>query len=210
MTARAGRAGRAGRATSVSGGAAEPASTRRIGAAAKLLAAPLEVPRVLERLDDDALINLAAAARQEQARRAVARGDLDEIIAQAFESGFGNDGMAHLPWIEAGQPGGVVVCPGGLIWSSRTSHTCRFVSVDDTWVWDSHDLIREDKRSTPGSRDGFRAVALLPVLEGMALDVVSGKARQGQHSVERVVSYEIRDGLLVEVAQRDVSRSAGH
>ena len=183
-----------------------PVSARRIGAAAKLLALPDEVLRVLERLDDDQLTNLAAAARQEQARRAVERGDLDEIIAQAFEVGFGNDGLAHLPWVE----GSVVVCPGGLVWSSRTSHTCRFASIDDTWVWDSHDLIREDKRSTPGSRDGFRAVALVPVLEGMEIDVVSGKARQGQHSVERVVSYEVRSGELVEVAQRDVSRAAQH
>ena len=183
-----------------------PASTRRIGAAAKLLGLPDEVLRVLGRLDDDQLTNLAAAARQEQARRAVERGDLDEIIAQAFETGFGNDGLAHLPWVE----GTVVVCPGGLVWSSRTSHTCRFVNVDDTWVWDSHDLIREDKRSTPGSRDGFRAVALLPVLERMALDVVSGRARQGQHSVDRVVSFEVRSGELVEVAQRDLSRRSMH
>jgi hypothetical protein len=173
-----------------------------LGAAAKLLARPDSVLDVLERLDDDQLLNLAAAARQEQARRAVARGDLDEIIAAAFDTGFGNDGLGHLPWIE----GSVVVCPGGLVWSSRTSHTCRFVSVDDTWIWDSHDLIREDKRSTPGAKDGFRAVALLPVLEGLALDVVSGKARAGQHSVDRVVSFEVRSGELVEVSQRDVSR----
>ncbi|MEM9564119.1 MAG: hypothetical protein AAGA93_15975 [Actinomycetota bacterium] len=181
-----------------------PASTRRLGAAAKLLAQPDEVLRVLGRLDDDELVNLAAAARQEQATRAVARGDLDEIIAQAFETGFGSDGLAHLPWVE----GTVLVCPGGLVRSSRSSHTCRFVSIDDTWVWDSHDLIREDKRSTTGTRDGFRAVALLPLLEGMEVDVVSGKARQGQHSVDRVVSYEIRSGELVEVAQRHVSRSS--
>ncbi len=186
--------------------AGQPASSRRLGAAARLLADPQEVMRVLDRLDDDQLSNLGAAVRQRQAERAVARGDLDEIIAQAFESGFGNDGLAHLPWIE----GTVLVCPGGLVWSSRTSHTCRFASIDDTWVWESHELIREDKRSTPGNRDGFRAVALLPVLEGMAIDVVSGKARQGQHSVERVVSYEIRTGQLVEVAQRNVARAASH
>lgn len=182
------------------------ASTRRLGAAAKLLADPVEVMRVLDRLDDDQLSNLGAGIRQIQASRAVARGDLDEIIAQAFETGFGNDGLALLPWIE----GTVLVCPGGLVWSSRTSHTCRFASIDDTWVWESHELIREDKRSTPGSRDGFRAVALLPILEGMEIDVVSGKARQGQHSVDRVVSYEIRSGDLVEVAQRNVARAASH
>lgn len=184
----------------------EAASTRRIGAAAKLLAEPGEVMRVLDRLGDDELSNLGASIRHVQGTRAVARGDLDEIIAQAFEVGFGTDGLANLPWIE----GTVLVCPGGLVWSSRASHTCRFASIDDTWVWESHELIREDKRSTPGSRDGFRAVALLPILEGMAIDMVSGKARQGQHSVDRVVSYEIRSGQLVEVAQRNVARAANH
>ncbi len=181
---------------------AGPASTRRINAAARLLGAPDEVMRVLGRLADDQLSNVGDAVRQIQAERAVAMGDLDQIIAQAFETGFGNDGLALLPWIE----GTVVVCPGGLIWSSRSSHVCRFVNIDDTWVWDSHDLIREDKRSTPGAKDGFRAVALVPALEGMAVDVVSGKARAGQHSVDRVVSYVVKRGELVEVSQRAINR----
>lgn len=179
-----------------------PASTRRINAAAKLLAAPEEVSRVIAKLDDQQLANLGDAISQDQSLRAVSRGDLDEIIAQAFETGFGSDGLAVLPWME----GTVVVCPGGLIWSSRGSHTCRFVSVNDIWIWDSYELIREDKRSTPGDKDGFRAVALLPALEGMSLDVVSGKARGGQHSVGKVVSYVVKKGELVEVSQRNVSR----
>lgn len=180
----------------------EPASTRRINAAAKLLCGlPDDVVRVVDRLDADQLSNLAAVVAQVQRERAVARGDLDAIIAAAFESGFGNDGLGHQPWIE----GTVIVCPGGLVSKSRASHRCRFVSVDDTWVWESHELIREDKRSTPGVHDGFRAVALLPVLDGMALDVVQGRSRGGQHSVDQVVSYEVRRGELVEVAQRTVS-----
>ncbi|MEM7324958.1 MAG: hypothetical protein AAF531_17860 [Actinomycetota bacterium] len=181
----------------------EPASTRRIGAAAKLLAVPDEVMRVLDRLDDAQLANLGDAVNQVQSTRAVARGDLDEIIAHAFEAGFANDGLAVLPWVE----GSVVVCPGGLIWSSRSSHVCRFASINDTWVWDSYELIREDKRSIAGTRDGFRAVALVPALEGMTIDMVSGKARQGQHSVDRVVSFVVKKGELVEVSQRDVSRT---
>lgn len=181
----------------------EPASTRRIGAAAKLLAEPDEVKRVLDKLGDVELAHLGDAVNQVQSTRAVSRGDLDEIIAQAFEIGFANDGLAVLPWIE----GSVVVCPGGLIWSSRASHVCRFASINDTWVWDSYELIREDKRSIAGTRDGFRAVALVPALEGMTIDMVSGKARQGQHSVGRVVSYVVKKGELVEVSQRDVSRS---
>ncbi|MEM7276257.1 MAG: hypothetical protein AAF547_24495 [Actinomycetota bacterium] len=185
-------------------GADGPASTRRLNAAAALLRDPDEVMRVLGKLSDDELSNISAAAQQEQSTRAVARGDLDEIIAQAFEAGFAGEGgrnpAAVLPWIE----GNVVVCPGELVRSSRTSHTCRFVNVNDTWVWDAHELIREDKRSSPGARDGFRAVALVPALDGMTVDVVSGRARQGQHQVDRVVSFVVKRGELVEVSQRDV------
>ena len=192
--------------TSTAGNTVRPdaPSTRRINAAAKLLCGhPDDVARVLDRLDGDELANVAEAARQLQRERAVARGDLDAIIAAAFEAGFGTDGLGMLPWIE----GDVVVCPGGLVSKSRTNHRCRFVSVDDIWIWESHELIREDKRSNPGADDGFQAVALVPVLTGMALDVVSGKARRGMHSVDRVVSYEIRKGDLVEVSQRTVSAS---
>ncbi len=179
-----------------------PVSTRRLNAAAKLLREdPADVVRVVDRLGDDELSNLGEVILQLQRERAVARGDLDAIIANAFEVGFGRDGLGVLPWVE----GNVVVCPGGLISKSRASHRCRFVSVDDTWIWESGELIREDKRSTPGADDGFRAVALLPVLNGMELDVVTGKARSGQHSVDNVVSYVMRRGALVEVSQRSVA-----
>lgn len=172
-------------------------------AAAVLAGDPLAVPEVLARLDDAALGNLDAAVQQEVRRRAVEGGDGDAIIAEAFETGFGRDGLAVLPWIE----GPFVVCPGSLISSSRTSHRCRFVSVNETWVWDCAELVHEEKRSSPGAKDGFRAVALVPAHEGLALDVVSGKLRSGQHSVDKVVSFELRRGALVEVAQRTITPS---
>jgi len=166
--------------------------------AAKIISQPEQVMRVIDRLDEDELTNLGAVVRQIQSERAVARGDLDEIIAQAFETGFGKDNLATLPWVEHG----VLVCPGGLVWNSRASHNCRFVSINNTWVWDCFELIREDKRSITGKKDGFRAVALVPVTEGLEVDAVTGKARAGQHSVDRIISYEIRKGKLVEVSQR--------
>lgn len=147
------------------------------------------------------LHDLAEAVRQVQIERAITGGDQDAIIARAFEIGFGRDGLGVLPWVE----GDVVVCPGGLVSKSRSSHRCRFVSVDDVWVWDSGLLLREDKRSSPGTDDGFRAVALVPVVDGTELDVVTGRARTGGHQVDHVVSYEVRGGELVEVSQRDVT-----
>jgi hypothetical protein len=162
---------------------------------------PEAVLHQVRSLGDDELHNLAEVVRQVQIERAIGNGDHDAIIAAAFEIGFGRDGLGVLPWVE----GSVVVCPGGLVSKSKTSHRCRFVSVDDVWVWDSGLLLREDKRSAPGVEEGFRAVALIPLVDGTEVDVVTGKARSGQHSVDHVISYEIRKGDLVEVSQRNVA-----
>lgn len=160
---------------------------------------------LLRDLGDDDLHHVAELVRQLQTERAVAGGDHDAIISAAFEIGFGRDGLAVLPWVEAN----LIICPGGMVSKSRASHRCRFVSVDDCWIWDSSMLLREDKRSSPGTDDGFRAVALLPLVDGIEFDVVTGRARQGQHSVEHVVSYEVRGGELVEVSQRTVNAHHG-
>jgi len=179
----------------------EPASQRRVNAAARLLVdQPADAVRVFERCTEDELASLGEAIKQIQRLRALARGDLDEIIDAAFENGFGDDDLSVMPWRQAN----VIVCPGGIINKSRNSHRCRFVSVDGTWIWDSIELIREDKRDSPGPVDGFRAVGLLPVVNGLTLDVVSGRARSGQHSVDRVVSFAVQRGELVEVSQRNV------
>lgn len=152
-------------------------------------------------LPDDTLRHLAAAIRDEVRGRARASGDHDAIIEEAFEQAFGRDGLGSGPWVS----GDVIVCPGSIVAKNRSSHRCRFVSVDDVWIWDSQELIREEKQSHPGRDEGFKAVALLPLVEGLALDLVTGRARSGQHSVERVVSYEVRRGELVEVSSRVVS-----
>lgn len=152
-------------------------------------------------LTDEALVELGAAIRAEVARRARASGDMDAILEAAFARGFARDGLGVLPWIEAP----FVICPGGLVAKNRANHRCQFVSVDDTWVWESGDLIREDKRSFAGPDEGFRAIALLPITEGLALDVVRARMRQGQHAVERVTSLVVQKGRLVEVERREVS-----
>lgn len=167
---------------------------------------PDQIIESLRAMSADELHHVAEAVRQVQIERAIMAGDLDALIARAFEVGFGRDGLGVQPWVEeVGVDGAVVLCPGGLVSKSRTSHRCRFVSVDDVWVWDSGLLMREDKRSSPGVEDGFRAIAVIPAVDGTELDVVTGRARTGGHSVEHVISYEIRGGELVEVSQRDVS-----
>lgn len=175
---------------------------RRYGTIVKHLESdPVTAVELVEKLSDGTLVHVGAAIADEMRRRAMASGDEDALIADAFDTGFGRDGMAALPWLT----GHHIVCPGSLIAKNRSSHRCRFVSVNDTWIWDSEHLLTEIKRSLPGNTDGFRAVALLPIVEGTELDVVTGRMRQGQHSVEHVVSYEVRKGKLVEVSQRSVA-----
>lgn len=164
---------------------------------------PETVVEAVRAMPDDDLHHLAEVVRQIQIERAIDNGDHDAIITAGFEAGFGRDGLGALPWVA----GNVIVCPGAMVSKSKTSHRCRFVSVDDVWVWDSGLLLREDKRSSPGTEGGFRAIALVPLADGIELDVVTGRARSGQHSVDHVVSYVVRGGELVEVGQRNVTRA---
>lgn len=106
-----------------------------------------------------------------------------------------------LPWIEVP----FVVCPGGLVAKNRANHRCQFVSVDDRWVWESADLIREDKRSVGAADEGFRAVALLPIAEGMALDVVRAHATGPAQRRTGHQPGAVRSGRLVEVERREVA-----
>lgn len=156
--------------------------------------------RLARSLDDEAIVHVAEALRDEQRRRAIESGDQEAVISRAFDIGFGSDGLAIAPYVSAP----FVVCPGSMVAKSKTNYRSRFINVDDCWIWESAELVREDKRSNPGSDEGFKAVALLPIIEGMALDQVTGRQRQGQYQAMKIVSYEIRGGELEEVSQRDI------
>ena len=182
-------------------------ATRRYGTIVRHLTDdPDTAVELAQRLDDSVLVHLAAALGDETRRRAVEQGDQQAVIDQAFDHGFGRDGLGVLPYLE----GPFIVCPGAMVSKRKGSHTCRFVSVNDVWIWDSYELIHEEKRSSPGVHDGFRAVALLTPTEGLELDVVSGRLRSGQHQVDLVVSYVVRKGELVEVSQRNVAATRSH
>jgi hypothetical protein len=177
-------------------------ATSKLGPLARQLdERPEAVVEFVAALSDAALVEVGAAIREEVTRRARSAGDQEAILDAAFTRGFARDGLGVLPWIEPP----FVVCPGGLVAKTRANHRCQFVSVDDRWVWESADLIREDKRSVGAADEGFRAIALLPIVEGMALDVVRARMRQGQHGVERVTSLVVRGGRLVEVERREVA-----
>lgn len=182
-------------------------ATRRYGTIVRHLTdEPTAAVELAQRLNNEVLVHLGAALGDETRRRAREQGDQQAVIDQAFDHAFGRDGMGVLPYIE----GPFIVCPGAMVSKRKANHTCRFVSVNDVWIWESYELIHEEKRSSPGTDQGFRAVALLPPVEGMELDVVSGRLRSGQHQVDLVISFVMREGDLVEVSQRNVAAMRSH
>ena len=182
----------------------ELVSARRYGTVVgHLKNIPEAATELAAKLDDDTIHHLAEALADEQRSRAVAAGDNDALIAAAFESAFEGDDLGTLPWVQ----GPHIICPGAMIVKGRSSHRSRFVSVNDCWIWESAELIREDKRSSPGPADGFRAVALLAVVNGTELDVVSGKQSGGQYSVQKVVSLKVKRGQLAETSTRVTNRN---
>ena len=157
-------------------------------------------------LSDQELETLHREMQEEILRRAIRSGDHDSIIKQAFEVAFDRSGLGVIPWIE----GKFLICPGALVSKSAGNHRCRFVSVDQEWVWQSKQLITETKRPSPGNDKGFRAIALIPVIEGTAIDIVTGKMQSGLHKAEKVASFEVKEEQLVEVSQRVISAEGMH
>ena len=160
----------------------------------------------IEGLSDTELHPLHREMQHEILQNAIRSGDHESIIQQAFEIGFDRSGLGVTPWIE----GKFLVCPGALVSRSAGNHRCRFVSVNQEWVWQSKQLITETKRPSPGNDKGFRAIALIPVIEGTAVDIVTGKMHSGLHKAEKVSSFEVKEKQLVEVSQRVISTEGMH
>jgi hypothetical protein len=160
----------------------------------------------IQELSDKELNQLQVEMQNEIRQRAIQSGDHEAIIKQAFEVGFERSGLGVTPWIE----GQLLICPGALVSRNPTNHRCRFVSVNEEWIWQSGHLITETKRPSPGTDKGFRAIALIPVIEGITIDIVSGKMQSGQHRAEKVISFEIKEGKLTEVSQRVVPIDGMH
>ena len=83
-------------------------ATRRYGTIVRHLSDdPDTASELAAKLSGDVLHHLAEALHDEARRRAIRAGDLDALIADTFEKGFGRDGLGVDPWIH----GDVVVCP---------------------------------------------------------------------------------------------------
>jgi hypothetical protein len=171
---------------------------------------PCQLPEPLEvwvaALSDDELTHLGAHVADEQRSRAANRGDIEAIIEQAFGVGFDSRGHAKTPWVD----GSLLICPGSIVERSASSHDCTFVNIDDHWVWDYGDVVRDDVRKKPErGREHQRSITVLPAIEGIEFDLVSSKMRTGAHQMAASRSFRIVNGALELVSARTI-KASGH
>lgn len=148
---------------------------------------------------DTELAHTVAAILATQHHRAITGGDVDAMLEEAFIDGFDRKGDAVAPWVAAG----LLFCPGMRRDKSATSHECTFVSVDDRWVWEHGNVLRDDMRQVPGPRTFKQSVTIIPVLEGSKVDMVNSTSRSGSScQMRKARSFQVQAGALVEVAAR--------
>ena len=164
----------------------------------------------VERLDlasmaDDELIHLSALIGDELKDRAFQRGDLQELINNAFDHGFGSGVKVLQPWMHDN----ILIAPGGKFEKSALSHRCTFVRVQDQWVWESSQKLQDEIRNVAGPGSSMRSVTLIALNEGDKVDMLSSRTRSGVHELQEVQSFVYTDGKLEMIVARTV-RSAGH
>lgn len=157
--------------------------------------------RSLAELSDNNLRTLIADCLDEQRRRAVEAGGFEALCEEGFSDGFDTKGHARVPLIR----GDVLICYGSIVEKSAMSHDCSFVKIDDTWVWEYEDVLRDEVRKRPErGKEHQRSVSLIPALEGLEFDLVSCRMRHGVHHMHHARSYRILRGQLELVTSRTV------
>lgn len=153
-------------------------------------------PALLQLLADDELAELDVLISEHRHQRALARGDLAALVAEGFESGFGRRGLPLQPVVVDG----VILCFGGINAKSESSHDCGFVSVDDEWVWESPQVVAHEVE--PAGKGGKKTVSVIPLQEGLELDLVEMRMRQGTHEMQKATTYRVEENQMVKVGTR--------
>lgn len=170
-----------------------------------LIQVDLGDPSTLERIEDDELGALLGLLLEEQKRRAVEAGDVNALIEEGFAKGFTAKGEAREPWMQAG----LLVCPGGRLDKSGTSHTCGFVHIGEDWVWETPDKVYDEVRTIPGPRPQMRSVTVVGAYEGMEVDFITSRTRGGAHERIAAKSFVVKAGTLEAVSVR-TSKASSH
>lgn len=154
---------------------------------------------------DSDLSAVIETAQELQRERALAVGDVDAIIDEAFTRGFTTTGAVREPYFHSG----LLVCPGYKFDKSKMNHDCSFVQISGSWVWESEEKVQDAKRSTlKGTRALLRTVTVIAPYDGMEVDQITSTTSNGVHERKSLRSWVVKRAGLELVAARD--RSAKH
>ena len=146
------------------------------------------------------LDSLRMVCIEEISQRTVDSSDTGLVISAAFEA-FPS-GLNIEPYVM----NGFLVAIGYKYEKGKHSHSCSFLNVGSSWVWEHPDKI-QDLIKGVSDKSGMRSVTLLPALEGLELDQITMKMRGGIHEVKSVSSFQIINGSVVKIASRVRSAS---
>lgn len=140
-------------------------------------------------------------------RRSLEEMDTEALLQHIWDNLFTRSGTSLAPIIM----NNVLLCAGHRVFRSGTNHTCAFVNVNDTWVWDHQDLEHTTIRGFEGKPEGsLQSAALLPVNEGDRVAYLPCNASMGNHSLikNQARYFEVKAGELVPSYSYQVDKSS--
>ena len=93
-------------------------------------------------------------------------------------------------------------CMGKKTQKSKFSHSCKFVSIDGVWCWDS-DLKISDKMEYQ-HEPTVTTLTKVALVEGLEIDLVSCSASGTTHKVKKIESFVISNGKLSPSLERKI------
>ena len=160
---------------------------------------------LIQELPQDELVRAFNVLKGELAQRASIEGlerisNSNELASKLYYS----SNLKLAPYVEDG----LVYCPGIKTSRSALSHKCTFISVSNKWCWEDESKLSDEMIFTQNdSGKTVNSLTILPLTEGLVLDVVSCKASGSAHKVISVRTYEIIDGNLISIKSRNINFS---
>jgi hypothetical protein len=119
----------------------------------------------------------------------------DEI---EFESFFKHELCAE-PLVKDG----LLYAYGAKKKSSSTNHSCKFVSINDQWVWESPKIVKNRTRYSD-SEAKLITLAVITIDDGDKVDVIESRANLIGHKAKKITSYLVKNGQLEKTKSRVV------
>lgn len=157
----------------------------------------------LEKLSDYSLdeLNRAQMVLSEELKER-AGAQLAGSLSNEFEVAYNNELCAD-PEIK----NGLLYAYGAKKKLSATNHICKFVSINDKWVWESTSLV-ESQNKYSDSDHKLLTLAVVTFQEGDRVDIVESKANIMGHKAKKIASYTISNNKLSKVKNRDITLEA--